>query len=76
MVRQMIIELGGHRSQLGQVVPGAVGEIMMLHMVAQVEVEEIPEAEIIVSLLPLDNLVVLCDGVGCCGVGADGDKSY
>lgn len=47
----------------------------MLDMVAHIEVEEIPDADVVVGFLPLDELVVLGDDVDGGRVGSDGGEA-
>lgn len=76
MVGQVLVELRGGLPDLGEVVPGAGGEIVVLNMVSQVQVEEIPEPKVVISLLSLHNFVVLGDCMSCGGVGPDGDEGH
>ena len=69
----MIIELWGCSSELGKVVPGAGWEVMVFCVVAEVEVEEVPESKIVVRFEALCEFVVLCDDVDCSWVWADRD---
>jgi len=48
VVEPVVVELAGGFLQLGQIVPGHVGEVVMLDMVAHVEagMESMPDAEV------------------------------
>ena len=71
MVRQVFIELGCDSSDLPQVVPGRVGEVVVFEVVSEIEVEDVPKANVVVGLLAFDELVVLCDDVNGGRVRAD-----
>lgn len=71
MVGEVFIELWGGCSDFAEVVPWGVREIMVLDVVSKVEVEEIPNAYVIVGLLSLDELVVLSNDVDGSRVRAD-----
>lgn len=72
---QILIELGSDGPDLPEVPPGGVGEVVVLQVVAYIEVEDVPEADVVVGLLSFDELVVLGDDVDGCGVGSDGGES-
>lgn len=63
MVGEVLVEFGGSCSDLAEVVPRRVGEVMVLDVVAEVEVEDVPDADVVVGFLSLDELVVLCEDV-------------
>lgn len=69
--RQIFVILWGEGSHLGQIIPRTVREIVMLDMVAQIDVRDVPPSEVVVSLLPRDELVVLGDDVDGGRVGSD-----
>ena len=71
----MLVELRGDSADLGQIVPGASWEIVVFNVVAQVEVEEIPDSEIVVSFLSRYNFVVFGNCVNGGRVGSNGDES-
>ncbi len=48
MVREVFVELWGDCSNFAKVVPGSVGEVVVFDVVAYIEVEEIPDADVIV----------------------------
>ena len=75
MVGEVLVEFWGNCSDLAEVVPGRVGEVVVLDMVAHIEVEEIPDADVVVGFLPLDELVVLGDDVDGGRVGSDGGEA-
>ena len=75
MVRQVFVVLRGNGSNLPQIPPRAGREIMMLSMVPQIDVGNIPPSEVIVRFLTLDELVVLGNDVDGCRVRSDRGKS-
>ena len=75
MVGEILVEFGGNCSDLAEVVPGSVREVVVLDVVAHIEVEEIPDADVVVGFHPLDELVVLGDDVDGGRVGSDGGKA-
>ena len=74
MVGQVLVELGGGGADLGQVVPGARGEVVVLDVVPEVEVEEVPETEVVVSFHARDKLEMLGNSVSCRRVRPYGEK--
>ncbi len=75
MVGEVLVEFGGNRSDLAEVVPRRVGEVVVLDVIAHIEVEEIPAADVVVRFHPLDELVVFCDDVDGGRVGSDGGEA-
>lgn len=75
MVGEVLVEFGGSCSDLAEVVPGRIGEVVVLDVVAEVEVEDVPDADVVVGFLPLDELVVLCEDVDGGRVGSDGGSA-
>lgn len=61
--RDGVVELWCHCSHLGEESPGDLGEVVMLDVVAEVEVENIRDSKVIVALLSLHKLVVLSNRV-------------
>ena len=68
---QVLVELRRDSSDLPQVVPWGVGKVVVLKMVAQVQVENVPNANIVVGLLSFDKLIVFSDDVDGCWMRAD-----
>lgn len=75
MVGEVLVEFGGNCSDLTEVVPGSVREVVVLDVVAHIEVEEIPDADVVVGFHPWDELVVLGDDVDGGGVRSDGGEA-
>lgn len=75
MVGEVLVEFGGNCSDLTEVVPGSVREVVVLDVVAHIEVEEIPDANVVVGFHPLDELVVLGDDVDGGRVRSDGGEA-
>lgn len=71
MVGQVFIIFGGDFSYFLEVPPRASGEIMMLDVIAEHEVRNIPPSNIIISLLTFNELVVFCDDVDSSRVRSD-----
>lgn len=61
MIWKVFVKFRGDSSDLPEVVPRCIGEIVMLEVVAEIEVEDVPKTNVIVCLLAYDELVVLCD---------------
>lgn len=75
MVGEVLVEFGGSCSDLAEVVPRRVGEVMVLDVVAEVEVEDVPDADVVVGFLSLDELVVLCEDVDGGRMRSDGGST-
>lgn len=75
MVWQVFVVLGRDLPDLAQIPPRAGGEVVMLEVVAEVDVGDVPPADVVVGLLALDELVVLGDDVDGGGVRTDGAES-
>lgn len=71
MVGKVFVEFRGDSSDFSEVVPGGVGEIMVLQVVAKVKVQYVPPSDVVICLLSLDELVVLSYYVDCCRVRTD-----
>lgn len=63
MIGQVFIKFRRSFSDFFEVPPRAVREIMVLNMIAQHEIRYIPPANIIISLLTFNELIMLCDNV-------------
>ena len=75
MVGEVLVEFWGNCSDLAEVVPGSVGEVVVLDVVAHIEVEDVPDADVVVGFHPLDELVVLGDDVDGGRVRSDGGEA-
>lgn len=75
VVGQVLVKLRSNCSDLPQIPPRSIREVMVLQMVAQIQVEDVPDADVIVGLLPFDELVVLGDDMDGGGMGSDGAES-
>lgn len=71
VVGKVLVELRSYGSDLAQVVPRGIGEIVMLQVIPQVQVEEVPKTDIVVGLLALDELIMLRDDVDGGGMRTD-----
>lgn len=63
MIGQIFIKLRGNFSDFFEVPPRAVREIMVFNMITQHEIRNVPPADIIVSLLTFNELIMFCDNV-------------
>ncbi len=75
MVGEVLVEFGGSCADLAEVVPGRVGEVVVLDVVAEVEVEDVPDAQVVVGFLSLDELIVLGEDVDGGRVRSDGGST-
>lgn len=71
MVGQVFIIFGGDFSYLFEVPPRAGGEIMMLDVIAEHEVRDVPPSNIIIGLLTFNELIMFCDDVDSSRVRSD-----
>ena len=71
MVGQVFVEFRGSCSDFGKVVPWAGREVVMLSMVSKIQVENVPNSEIVVCLQSLSKLVVLSQDMNCGWVRAN-----
>lgn len=75
MIRQIFIVLRSNLSDLSQVPPRTSWKIMVLNMVANVNVGDIPPPYVVITLLSLDEFVMFSDDMNGCGVGPDRAES-
>lgn len=71
MVGEIFVKLRGSCSDFTQVVPWGIGEIMVLDVISNIKVKEIPYTYVIIGFHPFDELVVLSDDVDGGGVRSD-----
>ena len=71
MMRQVLIPLRGCSSDRGQVVPGAGGEVVMLNVVSQIQVQYVPDSKIVISLNSLGEFMVFSNDVDSRWMGAN-----
>lgn len=71
MVGKIFVVLRGDLSDLSEIPPGAGWKIVVFQVVAQVDVWDVPPADIVIGFLALDEFVMFCDDMNSCWVGAD-----
>lgn len=59
MVRQILVVLRSNLTNLTQVPPRTSRKIMVLQVVTQVQIRNVPPTDVVVSLLALNELVML-----------------
>lgn len=59
MVRQILVVLRSNLTNLTQVPPRTSRKIMVLQVVTQVQIRNVPPTDVVVSLLTLNELVML-----------------
>ena len=69
MIGQIIVPLRGCCFHLGQFVPWAAWEVMVLDMVSHVQIEKVPKTVVVVSLKSFHKLMMLGDNVDSSRVG-------
>lgn len=70
-----VIKLWGQFSDLGESGPGDIGEVMMLNMISDVEVEEIEGTIVRIGVLALDELVMFSNNVERDGIKSKSEES-
>ena len=70
MVGQVLIVFGCYLSNFLQIPPRAGGKIMVFRVIPHVQIGDIPPSNVVIGLLPLDELIMLCDDMYGSGVGS------
>lgn len=75
VVWQVFVKFRSNSSDFSQIIPRGIGEIVMLQVISEIKVENIPKTDIVVGFLSFNELVMLGDDVNGCWVGSNGAKS-
>jgi hypothetical protein len=68
MMGEVLVKFRCSCADFAEVIPWGIGEIMVLNVVAEIKVEDVPNAEVIIGFLSLDEFIVLSENVDSCGV--------
>lgn len=63
MLREGVIELRGNFSELGELSPWDIGEIVMLNMISNVQIDKVHWSIVGISILSTDEFVVFSNDV-------------
>lgn len=68
MMGEVLVKFRCSCTDFAEVIPWGIGEIMVLDVVAEIKVEDVPNAEVIIGFLSLDEFIVLSENVDSCRV--------
>lgn len=68
MMREVLVKFRCSCADFAEVIPWSIGEIMVLDVVAEIKVEDVPNAEVIIGFLSLDEFIVFSENVNGCRV--------
>lgn len=71
MIWKVFVKFRGDSSDLPQVVPWCIWEIVVFEVVAEIQVKDVPKTDVVIGLLAFDEFVVFCDDVDGSWMRAD-----
>ena len=71
VVGKVVVVFWSNLSDFFKIPPGTSWEIMVLDMISDIHVRNIPPSNVVISFLSLNEFIVLCDDMDSCRVWSD-----